>query len=186
MVEYERITIMTTVYINLHPEYDYSTAIIDGYLDLREYVQNVEWLSWDKTKKGPWQIRIHGTLADRELAKTQHMVRAAVFSQRMIENGCVVKARLHRGDRWQYFKKTEFTKEKLFAIECERDQEPDTVIWARKDIEKYTNLLNVAKEKNMTDKISWLEEELENIRETIQKYEKEETFRIAILKELWK
>lgn len=45
---------MTKVYINLHPEYDYSTVIIDGYIDLKEYVQNVEWLSWDKTKKGPW------------------------------------------------------------------------------------------------------------------------------------
>lgn len=176
---------MTTVYINLHPDYDYSTVIIDGYLDLREYVQNVDWLSWDKTKKGPWQIRVHGPLSDRELAKTKHMERAAVLAQRLIDNGCTVKARLHRGDMWQYLKKPEFTKEKLLAIECERDQEPDVVIWAKKDIEKFTKLLNVAKERNMTDKIQWLEDELDSKKETVQNFEKEEVFRIALLKELW-
>lgn len=177
---------MTTVYINLHPDYDYSTVIVDGFLDLKEYVQNVEWLSWEKTKKGPWQIKVHGTLSDRELAKKQHMVRAAVFSQRLIENGCVVKARLHRGDGWQYLKKTEFTKERLLAIECERDREPAAVIWAKKDIEKFTDLLNVAKEKNMTDKIPWLEDELEDKKRILLQYEKDEAFRVAVLKELWK
>ena len=177
---------MTTVYMNLHPEYDYSTVIIKGDFDLREYVQNVEWLSWEKTKKGSWQIRVQGTLSDRELAKKQHLVRAAAFSQRLIENGCVVEARLHRGESWKSLKKTEFTKERLLKIECERDREPDAVIWAKRDIEKFTNLLNIAKEKNMTDKIPWIEEELERNKKILLQYEKDEAFRIAVLKELWK
>lgn len=114
------------------------------------------------------------------------MQRAAVFTQRLIEKGCVVNARMNRGEDWKIVKKPEITKEKLLEIECERDQEPDAVIWAKKDIEKYTNLLNVAKEKNMTDKIKWLEEELKSKKETLQQYEKEEAFRVAVLKELWK
>ena len=56
---------MSKVYINLHPDYPYATAIIgSGFIEeLADYVRNVDWLMWEMGRKR--QIIISGTIEDR-------------------------------------------------------------------------------------------------------------------------
>lgn len=61
------------VYVNLHPNYNYSTIIInDGYVEeLKDYVKYVEWLNWDFSSiKGKPIIIISGA---------NHIERVRVF-----------------------------------------------------------------------------------------------------------
>ena len=55
---------MTKVYINTHPTYDYSIAIVQGRLEmLKNYVKETDYLMWipPVNKKSTWQIHIHQT-----------------------------------------------------------------------------------------------------------------------------
>lgn len=77
---------MATIYINIHPNYDYSMAMIQGYcMELKQYVRehknNIAW-----TKQYSLMIK-HEGLDD--------------FIKFVLECGCVVKARDKKQDEWQ-------------------------------------------------------------------------------------
>lgn len=133
-----------TLYINLHPDYDYATAIIQGYMDIRDYVRNVDWLGWEK----PHQLMISGSIEDKEKAKEQHIQRAKVFAQRMKNCGFTVLVRNNRGEEWQDFVFDEISEDEMIEIELEFFAEPTTICRARESIEKYRALLTGDKEKD--------------------------------------
>ena len=133
-----------TVYINLHPDYDYSTAIMQGYMDIRDYVRSVDWLGWEN----PHQLMISGNIKDKEKAKEQHIQRAKVFAQRMKNCGFTVLVRNNRGEEWQEFVFDEISEDEMIEAELELFEEPTTIYWARENIEKYRDLLTGDKKKD--------------------------------------
>lgn len=174
---------MTTVYMNLHPDYSYSTAILSGsYFDVREYVMLVDWLMWDGMGKSPSrQILISGDVEDLERAKKQHLERAEVFAQRLQQKGVHVLVRNERNEEWKPFISPERTNEELVAIECERWHEADEERWAKRDIEKYSALIEKYKDMDVSDLIAILQEAKERLR----RYEDSEAARIEAVKRLW-
>lgn len=133
-----------TVYINLHPDYDYAIAIIQGYMDIRDYIHSVDWLGWEN----PHQLMISGNIKDKEKAKEQHIQRAKVFAQRMKNCGFIVLVRNNRGEEWQEFVFDEISEDEMIEAELELFEEPTTIYWARENIEKYRELLTGDKEKD--------------------------------------
>ena len=91
---------MATVYINLHPQYDYAMAVIDGFIDLRGYVNNTDWLCWAPGPRGKRQImisRVRG-VPDGEPPRTE---RIDAFVKYVTERGGDVLVRNERGDEWR-------------------------------------------------------------------------------------
>lgn len=86
---------MTVVYINEHPDYNYASAVLGGYCDLREYVKAREYLSWvpRNGKSGCIQIMIS--------EKDKHPEYLENFISHVKEMGCEVKRRDNRGDEWE-------------------------------------------------------------------------------------
>ena len=107
------------VYINLHPDYVYSVAIIQGYLDICDYVRNVDWLAWD----GRCQLSISGGFGDKEKAKERHIQRTKVFAQRMKDNGFTILVRNNRGEEWNDFIFDSISEEEMIEAELETDKE---------------------------------------------------------------
>jgi hypothetical protein len=165
-----------TVYINLHPDYDYSTAIIQGYMDIRDYVRNVDWLIWEK----PHQLVISGSIKDKEKAKEQHIQRAKVFAQRMKSCGFTVLVRNSRGEEWQEFIFDEISEDEMIEAELEFFDEPQTIYRARENIEKYRELLTGDKEK---DELIFASIESEEY--TIRVANEKELQRQEIIKSFW-
>lgn len=178
---------MAIVYINLHPNYSYATAIISGFVDVREYVKNVEWLSWEPSKTGTRQIMISGPVGNLEAAKTQHIVRATVFSQRMLQLGVEVFVRNERTDEWEKWKKnktTLFSSDDLLKIECQRDREPHEVRWAKENIEKYRGYVEFA-EKTASEQLDTLRQMLKEEEERLADCLAHECARVEAIKNIW-
>lgn len=176
---------MATVYINLHPDYSYATAIIgDGYVDIRDYIKHVDWLTWDMLDRVP-QIRIHGTLGKLEKAKDEHMERAAVFAQRMTTFGCDVLVRNERGEKWSQFESRGFSEDEMLDIEYQLFREAYKERWAKDGIEKYGSLLTRAKEQGNPDNIAIVEEMLAENVELLENCKKEESRRKKAIKDFW-
>ena len=176
---------MAIVYINLHPNYSYATAIIgEGYFDIRDYVKHIDWLTWDMLDRVP-QIRIHGTLGDHEKAKSEHMERAAVFAERMTSFGCKVLVRNERGEKWSQFERQGLSEEEMQAIEYQRCHEFHEERWAKERIEKYGNLLVLAKEQGNPVNIALVEKMLSEGIEWLDRCQKEEAQRIEAIKDFW-
>lgn len=91
---------MTTVYINYHPTYGYAMAVIDGFVDLRDYVQNTDWLCWAPSPRGKRQVmisRVYG-VPDGELPRAE---RVDEFVKYVTNLGAKVLVRDERGDEWK-------------------------------------------------------------------------------------
>lgn len=176
-----------TVYMNLHPSYDYTTAILgsDGYVEVREYVTLVDWLVWagiGHTAKR--EIHICGNWGDREKARVEHMERAYVFGQRLEEAGCTVLVRNARGDEWQPFQSKGFTREEMTTIECQLRREPDVVRWANKDIQKYGDLLEHAKASGNIEAAEWIEDTLQQAHDNLSEWRQYEQNRCEAIRNL--
>ena len=172
---------MAVVYINLHPRYDYATAIIGkGYVDIREYVRHVDWLSWQLKK--PTQIWIQGKIANDNVDPV-HLKRAAAFAQRLADAGVTVWVRDERGDEWSSFESQELTETELQEIECERCWTDDKMKWALEDVEKYTKYVKMAKEEEHR---RILQEYLEDARARVSECKEAEKERQARVRAVWK
>ena len=175
---------MATVYINLHPNYPYATAIIgEGYVAIRDYVQLVDWLGWDIGNKR--QLMISGTMGDREKAKIEHMERAAVFAERMTSFGCKVLMRNERGEEWREFESHGFSEAEMLDVEYQLFHEPDKWRWARQNIEKYQKYVDVAKERGTPEQIALFEEVLAENVEQLECYKEEEAQRKKAIEDFW-
>lgn len=91
---------MGTVYINLHPDYDYAMAIIDGFVDVRDYVRNTDWLCWAPSPGGKRQIMISRTRGAPE-GEPLDSERVPEFVEYVQKLGAKVFIRNERGDAWQ-------------------------------------------------------------------------------------
>lgn len=91
---------MGTVYINMHPRYDYAMAIIDGFVDVRDYVRDTEWLCWAPSPKGKRQIMISRVYGVPE-GESQRGDRVEEFVKYVKQLGAEVLTRDERGDAWQ-------------------------------------------------------------------------------------
>lgn len=85
---------MAIVYVNEHPDYEYATVVLSGYCDLRQYVRERNYLTWEPTgKTGRRQIMISG--------KDRFPERIEDFITYVKALGCEVKKRNDRGDEWE-------------------------------------------------------------------------------------
>ena len=91
---------MNTVYINLHPHYDYAMAVIDGFIDVREYVQGTDWLCWAPCPKGKRQVMISRTRGV-PVGEPPRSERIEAFVQHVKQLGAKVLVRDERGDEWR-------------------------------------------------------------------------------------
>lgn len=100
------------VYINLHPETNYAMVIVAEYVDLRHYVENVDWLSWLWGKRNQLMIRSSN-------GNGTHIERANVFAQRLFDAGHEVYIRNERTDDWTIFAGRQFDEIFMNRIESE-------------------------------------------------------------------
>lgn len=140
------------IYINIHPTYTYSIAVIQGYVPiLKDYVRYVDWLSWDFPNKR--QIMISGILQE----PGSHLLhkRTQTFIQRMTDIGEEVQIRDNRGDEWRYPEYEKLSDDEMLEIEYENDH-TDEIQWAIKDVEKYKELYDF--DRNDDTVKQWLDE----------------------------
>jgi len=176
---------MATIYINLHPNYDYALAVIKGFIDVREYIKNVEWLTWElASKSGNRKIRISGDLGDRERAKEQHLERAMVFAQRMIQAGAEVLVRNERSEEWKALTFTNKSSGELLEVECKRDKVSDQERWARENLAKYQSMLADTNSLS-SEQTDLLRRMIQEEEDRLQIYLQNEADRISALKALW-
>jgi len=171
---------MSIVYINLHPQYNYAMAMIQGYIpELKDYVKNVDWLSWDRSRKR--QIMISG---DKEKDHLHHLNLANIFAQRMRQLGIEVKIRNERTDDWEDFQEKDITTEYMISIECERtrgDNQRDQIL---ETIKKDKEYLNLAIAKNSQDSCSLYADELKWNEKRLNDYDAKEIERINAIKSI--
>lgn len=168
---------MATVYITLHSDYAYAIALIEGDIDVNGYIESVDWLRWlfpYNPKRR--QIEISGG--------TKHLERAAVFAQRMQAAGAEILARENKKEEWFPYAVAMMPDEKLFQIECETDNEPKKIRWAKSNIENYKKMLawDGMNEENRKFWESLLQREENKLREL----ENIEPKRIETIKNFWK
>lgn len=82
---------MGRIYINLHTNYDYATAVIQNYVDLRQYVRERDYMIWAREQGIP-QIMIF-----RQDKGEQHITD---FINDMKALQCEVYTRNTRGEEW--------------------------------------------------------------------------------------
>lgn len=167
---------METVYLTLHSNYAYAIALIDGDIDVENYIKNVDWLRWlfpYNPKRR--QIEISGG--------TKHLERAAVFAQRMQAAGAEILARENKKEEWFQYEVEKMPDEKLIQIECETDNEPKKIRWAKSNIENYKKMLawDGLNEENREFWQSLLQQEENKLKEL----ENIELKRIEAIKNLW-
>lgn len=168
---------MATVYITLHSEYAYAIALIDGDIDVKDYIENVDWLRWlFPYNPNRRQIEISGG--------PKHLERAAVFAQRMKATGAEILARENKKEEWFQYEVEKMPDEKLIQIECEADNEPKKIRWAKSNIENYKKMLvwDGLDEENRGFWESLLQQEENKLREL----EDIEPKRIGIISNFWK
>lgn len=90
---------MAKIYINYHPNYTYSMAIIDGFIDLREYVYNTDWLCWAPSPKNQRQIMI-SRVRDVPEGEPQIFERVNEFVKHVEQIGVEVLVRNERNEKW--------------------------------------------------------------------------------------
>lgn len=100
------------LYINLHPKYNYAMAHINGYIDIKAYVKNINWLSWVRTGS-TYYLQISGEM--NEIGS--HFLRVNVFAQRMLNMGFEVFVRNERSDDWEVFISQSFTNTEMLDVE---------------------------------------------------------------------
>ncbi len=102
------------LYINLHPKYNYAMAHINGYIDIKSYVKNINWLTWVRTGS-TYYLQISGEM--NEIGS--HFLRVKVFAQRMLNKGFEVFIRNERCDDWETFENQSFTNDEMLEVELE-------------------------------------------------------------------
>lgn len=168
------------IYVNLHPKYDYANMTInEGYIDeLKEYVKNVEWLTWDFTSvKGKSFIRISGE---------RHIERTNVVLQRLLKKGASVYIRNERVDEWSKYKpEKEFSNDEMIEIEQQKHGEQYQLEHAKRNLAKCENMIAVRIEKGID-----LPPELLGLRDQaeaeIEKIKEEERERLNKIANIWK
>lgn len=110
---------MTKVRLTLYPQAGFAMARIEGYIDLRDYVKRIPWLSWERAAAGkaPMQIKISGPVGDPAAAQAAHLEYAEVFAQRIRQLGAEVWVRNEEKDDWQELAFPSRSEEELQAIE---------------------------------------------------------------------
>jgi len=171
---------MSIVYINLHPQYNYAMAMIQGYIpELKAYVKNVDWLSWDRSRKR--QIMISG---NNEKYHLLHLNLAVIFAQRMRQTDADVKIRNERTDDWEDFQEKDITAEYMISIECEKirgDNQRDQILNA---IQKDKEYLNLAIAKNSQDVCASFADSLKWNEDRLNDYDAKEIDRIKAIKSI--
>ncbi len=140
------------VYINLHPDYDYSSVVVNTQGEkipvLNNYVKLINWFSWiNKIEENVFQFRINSGFAE-ENKKTLHIKRAYVFAQRMQEQGIKVLVRNTKEDVWAVLSTPNFNKQQMYEMEVAVDQPDQNIMHIRENIKKYETLAAFAEEKN--------------------------------------
>ena len=145
---------MAVVYVNLHPNYNYSNIIIqDGYVaELKEYVANVDWLHWDFHSLGGKKplVCVMGGWSDDPDAVERHLERTKVVLQRLLSVGCEIFVRDERNDEWEvYVPESSFGKTEMYEIEIQLLRSSEKEKWALAEIEKYQQLIDIGLERGI-------------------------------------
>lgn len=128
---------MAKIYVNLHPQYSYSNVIIgSGYIAfLKEYVQLVEWLTWDwiSLRNKPI-INVCGD------SKEQSLELLFVLLQRILQDEKhEIFVRNERGENWEeYVPEKEYSEEEMQQIEFQPRKDFERKLkWCEENIEKF-------------------------------------------------
>lgn len=186
---------MTKIYVNLHPDYNYANIIIDGGMIpcLREYVANVDWLSWDYWSKTKMPLlRVSGNFQENGT----HIKKTKIVLQRIATNisrwSCHDKAEIvirnERNEEWQpyifeeFFSEEEMLEEEYKIIYGNQEQE---LSWCKNDIGKLEEYLSWAIENGDEKDIEMIKGILKDDYERLDKLIKKEEIRILKIKYTW-
>lgn len=177
---------MVTIYVNLHKDYDYSTAIIgEGYiLELKDYVKYVDWIDWAYPNRR--QLNIYGGFNEDKIEK--HIERTRVFLQRMVSVGAEVFIRNERKDSWtKYVVENPYTTEELVNIECQLIHQNEEEKWFSDDIKKFKKMADwMVKNGESSDDLNFVHKLIADSEEKLKKCRNEEKLRQQIIRNLWK
>lgn len=169
------------IYINLHPEYDYASVIMSSYFDIREYVRLVDWLSWGPNRR---ELHVHANIGCGDVGGHLARKRVTTFIQRMeaVGQSVLVRDSRHEADPWRDFIYEPLSCDELLEVECERCHTWHEMIWAQKEVEKWSSLLDCMDEKNerlILERFNEATEQLELLKE--KEYKRRQG-----IKEIWK
>ena len=160
---------MSKVYINLHPQRTYAIAIVgDGYVDLKDFVQNVDWVQWESSR----QMMISGGVGNEV---GSHIKRVETFAQIIQNNEVEILVRDSRGDEWDAFVSKNFTNEEILNTLLEKDRENHNLVWAKQDLDKSREYLKACSD----DQKYIFENAILHAEERIRKEEDRELERIT-------
>lgn len=170
---------MGKVYINLHPDYNYSNVVIAEHIDLKTYVKNVDWADWSWQKRNMIQI----TSFD---GNGTHIKRTNVFAQRLLNAGHEVLIRNERKDEWNVFEDKGYTEDYMFEVDIEpMSSELNRELKSIKDdIKDEEELVESFKSKNEKTP-EFLIECIVRCKKRYEQLESRERKRIEALKELF-
>lgn len=102
---------MGKVYISYHKEYNHDTATFKDWIDIRDYVDKYEWVTW----LPPRGISVMVSA----LNIGEQTQRTNVFAQRLLNAGHQVYFRNKRGEEWISFQDKRFNEDDMRKIEEE-------------------------------------------------------------------
>lgn len=180
---------MAIVYVNLHPKYNYSNIVIDGYIEeLKDYVKDVDWLNWDYASlrgRKPIVFVMGGYVTDEKSIEL-HLEYVKVILQRLYLIGIEIYIRDERWNDWDlYLPSKFFTEDEMYHKEIKLIKEKEEEKWVKENIKKYQNLIqfSIEKEKEVD---SLLNDLLNSELEKYEEIKKKEEERKERLKNVWK
>ncbi len=168
---------MKKIYINVHPERNSSTVVLGGNIDIRNYVGEVDWITWLPARRS---AMVTGDIGDDTF---YHIVRVEVLAQRLHNAGYVVYMRDGKGDKWELFKDKGFTEDYMLSIECESREMNEEIINSEEIISTYEEMLN---DELYEDDRAVIELDLATERRILQGLIEEDNIRKKKIREVWK
>lgn len=164
----------TDIYINLHPDYCYATAMLHNFVDVREWVRLIDWLSWGVNKR---ELQITGGLAN-EVGSHIKKGYVMAFCQLMDSLGATMKIRNNRSDEWSDVEIVErLDNEKYIKVLCDKWHVDDTAEWLKEKVAKNTALAEEANRQGLEEAETISKKEIDFSLERLNKMREEEAKR---------
>lgn len=168
-------------FINPFEKHDYASVVIQGDLDIENYVEHVNWLNWGGL---PYMKNIMVSASPEDTASNSQepIENAYIVAQRLSNAGVEVFIKNEHTEEWEPFKNRDYTKEYMYANECVNPDFNKEEKYMKERIELSTKCLANNKSpiyiELETGSLKYWKDELD-------KLVKNEENRKKLLKELW-
>lgn len=136
------------IYINLHPDYSYATAMLNNFVEVREWIKLIDWLSWGVNKRELHITGGYGNEVGSHIAKGY----VKAFSQLMSDMGVTMQIRNGRSDEWQWVViEDRLPEDRYLEILYDTWHKDDTADWLKEKVKKNLALADMAEKEGMEE-----------------------------------